>query len=333
MLQIDQILNIIIVVSSLVLNILVLSLFSHFKVNGKLNPANWLIFIQCGIDIVFSITSFIFHAELVTINKYAVFYLINFDSVNLPVIVYYLFLWFYMAVAYINPTIVATMLYVRYQTIVNTGKAHDMKTVLKILISNCLFVVADVFMSMYNALEFDGDQNILYKFDQINNYTDTYVTKDGKALVFNVANIVYVIGIAVLVIYISSMFGVIATFLLKYRKFMIDNRSHISEETYLLNKEFFNILFLQTISPILFLLAPFCIVLVMVLFQIPARNLLTYVLISGSCVPLMNALFILLFLKKSRKILKDRGKRLVNFILCKPDQVIIMIPQSGNPTV
>uniref|UniRef100_A0AC35TYU9 G_PROTEIN_RECEP_F1_2 domain-containing protein n=1 Tax=Rhabditophanes sp. KR3021 TaxID=114890 RepID=A0AC35TYU9_9BILA len=322
----DKIINLFIFLFSLISNILGLSLFHHFKVSGKINTANWLIFIQCSSDIVFSVSSFLFHSEIATINKYVVFYLINFESVDLHFTVSFLFVYIFLIIAFFNPCIVATMLYTRYKTITNSGVSEKigMKKVVKILLANTVFIIIAMFSLMYNGFEIDGDPQILYKFDQVNNYTDTYVNENSRAILFNLTSIKYMISIASLVIYITIMLGIIMTYLIKYRAFMTKNLIYMSEMTRMLNNDFFKILLLQTISPILFLFGPFSVAIISILLQIPTRNLITYIFISGSCVPLSNALFLLIFLRKSRDIMKNRFKRLVNSILCKTNQNIFL---------
>uniref|UniRef100_A0AC35U4F0 G_PROTEIN_RECEP_F1_2 domain-containing protein n=1 Tax=Rhabditophanes sp. KR3021 TaxID=114890 RepID=A0AC35U4F0_9BILA len=171
---------------------------------------------------------------------------------------------------------------------------------------------------IFLVIEFNGDPLMLYKFDQENSYTDTYLTQNSKVIIFNATNIPYILCLVVLIVYITLMFGIITTYLAKYRKIMRNRRDHISSNTYKLNDDFFKILFLQTISPVVLLFVPFVIALFMLILKMPARNFITNIMISGSCVPLFNGLFLLIFLRKSRIIMTHRFKMIANSILLQP---------------
>uniref|UniRef100_A0AC35TQA6 G_PROTEIN_RECEP_F1_2 domain-containing protein n=1 Tax=Rhabditophanes sp. KR3021 TaxID=114890 RepID=A0AC35TQA6_9BILA len=321
MIESDQIANLLILLFSIVLNILGLSLFSHFKVNGKISSANWLIFFQCSVDIVFSVVAFVFRCEFVIINNYIVFFLINFNGINIPFFLYFVFTHLFLTIVFINPPIVATMVYVRYHTVINFKETPNvrMKAVIKLLFASILIDIVGVFSTMYFGIKSYGDQQLLYKFDQTNNYTDMYVNADSRALILDMNNIFVILCAFSGLTYMLILLAIICTYL----NFIISNKNQ-STETYKLNKDFLRIMFLHTLSPILFLFTPLIILLFYISLQIQSRNLMTYVFSTSPCVPLLNALFLLIVLKKSRQVMGGRFERILNLIYYKTNQISII---------
>uniref|UniRef100_A0AC35TVJ7 G_PROTEIN_RECEP_F1_2 domain-containing protein n=1 Tax=Rhabditophanes sp. KR3021 TaxID=114890 RepID=A0AC35TVJ7_9BILA len=317
----DSIINLCIFLTSILLNGVVLSLYPHFKINGRMNAGNLVIFLQSMIDIVLSTTSLIFYTEIIASDLHVSIHLVNFDQFELSLNAYIICVLIYSSTLSFNFFMIALTIWTRYVAISGIYLLK-IKTLLSIFFINIVVAISLCVIIFYYGVDRDADPNIIYKFYQQNNYTDPYITPTTRSISFKTNDFKVIIISIPIILFINTNVFIIFKYLRKYRVYMKSKFSSMSAKTRTLGYNFLRILFLQICNPIVFLFVPTLVYIIAVFIKLDVRAFGIIIFQLSSIVSPLNALFILICLTKSRKIITNRFNKIMFQILSQKKKAL-----------
>uniref|UniRef100_A0AC35TVY8 G_PROTEIN_RECEP_F1_2 domain-containing protein n=1 Tax=Rhabditophanes sp. KR3021 TaxID=114890 RepID=A0AC35TVY8_9BILA len=305
MLSISTIFNISIFCLSMISNTLVLSMYSHFKVAGKMEPGIVVIFLQTITDVLFSTTSLLFHSEVIYQNNYVSFCFVYLKDLNLSQTANAVLLFIYVNSLNFNFFTVTLTIWARYLTI---ASKHQMTVERPLWIFFANIIICSILTAfvVFYGIDQTADPYIISKYYKSNNITSEYITSSSTSISFKSNEWNFIIGLIPVCLYIN----------VKYRKNMKSQFQFMSAKTRTLGNDFFKILVLQLCAPLCLHFAPILLYVAIILLKLNFVSFGSIALQLSSTVPFLNPIFFLLFLTKSRNIMKMRIRRITNFLFC-----------------
>uniref|UniRef100_A0AC35TXW5 G_PROTEIN_RECEP_F1_2 domain-containing protein n=1 Tax=Rhabditophanes sp. KR3021 TaxID=114890 RepID=A0AC35TXW5_9BILA len=321
MLSIGEIINLVIFSISILSNGLVLSLYPHFKINNTINAGNLVIFLQSFTDTLFTITSLIFHNELVAQQSYCSIFFIYFNQFQLSHNTFLLFGFIYTCTLNFNFFMMALTIWARYLAISGEYKLK-IKVLLLIFFLNGIAVMLLSAHIVYFGVDHDADPYIIYKFDQQNNYTDTYVKATSTSISLKTSGLKFFAILLPIAFYININLFMIIKFLQKYRIFMKSQFSLMSTRTRTLGYDFLRILYFQICNPVAFMFIPIILYFVAILLNLNVRSFGSVIIQLAGVVSPLNAIFVVIGLTKSRRIMLNRCNRILFTVSCRKRKIL-----------
>uniref|UniRef100_A0AC35U3A3 G_PROTEIN_RECEP_F1_2 domain-containing protein n=1 Tax=Rhabditophanes sp. KR3021 TaxID=114890 RepID=A0AC35U3A3_9BILA len=325
--------NILIFCMSMFTNTLVLSMYKQFKVAGKMEPGILVIFLQCITDMLFSTTSLIFHNEVLFQNNYVSICFVYLNHLNFSQLVYAAIFFVFVTTLNFNFFMVTLTVWARYATITKKQKITVKRLLLIFFVNVLICYFLSGFVLIY-GLDFTADPYIIAKYFQVNNISDKFIKSTSTAISLKTNEWTFLIGMIPICVYININMTSIFQYLLKYRSFMKSQFQFMSSKTRTLGNDFFRILVLQLCAPLCLHFAPLLLYVVIIFSKLNFVSFGSIAFQLSSTVPVFNPIFFLIFLTKSRCIMKCRIQKIANFISCGKivvehlNSVTSMVPKS-----
>uniref|UniRef100_A0AC35TT54 G_PROTEIN_RECEP_F1_2 domain-containing protein n=1 Tax=Rhabditophanes sp. KR3021 TaxID=114890 RepID=A0AC35TT54_9BILA len=254
--DIFTILNLGIFIMSMLINLFALSLYKHFQVQGKQNIAMISTFFQFILDFIFAIGNLFLRLEIIAIKgeqNYVSFRMVYLDYFQTTFFSYCVCVFLFNTIYCFNFATVSITIFVRYAfvTLREIKIKHLMSMYLAALIALAVSLVPFCFYGMNSNV----DLNIIYQTNLITGDIDETITSNSKSisLIMDLSVIIYLGPTFIL---LNVFFAIIFQILMRYRKYLISNKATMSESTRRLNNDFFKILLLQAVTPVLLLFLP-----------------------------------------------------------------------------
>uniref|UniRef100_A0AC35TZP8 G_PROTEIN_RECEP_F1_2 domain-containing protein n=1 Tax=Rhabditophanes sp. KR3021 TaxID=114890 RepID=A0AC35TZP8_9BILA len=259
---------------------------------------------QFAFNCIMAIYCLIFRLQIVEIDNLYVIHLIYWDSSKISTLAYLFNAWMNFAIYFFNFHIVTLNAIFRYLHSTRMFNAK-MKHLALTTIVGLLIVILITVNLFYNGLVPDADPLIIYKDNLKQNFSDVDL---NLYLVIKY----YILG--PLFAYIILNYLAISLTLIKYKKYLNDHKTILSSKTYRLHKEFFNVLCVQALIPLIIEFTPIIIYLTCIFFKIPAKHMGTFCHVVSSIIPSFSCIYLLVMLTKCRKVLKHRYESFSKFI-------------------
>uniref|UniRef100_A0AC35UFC5 G_PROTEIN_RECEP_F1_2 domain-containing protein n=1 Tax=Rhabditophanes sp. KR3021 TaxID=114890 RepID=A0AC35UFC5_9BILA len=291
-----------------------LSMFSAFKTEGKVNATVAVTFFQFIFNCIMACGGFIIRMQMIFIDNLYAINLVYWNSENVPFPLYISLGCLYFTIYYYNFFFVCLNTVFRYLHVTGLFQVSLKDLVLVFLFSICGVTLMNVNL-YYFGIKRDADPHIIYNTNLRNNFTDIFSNAETVNFSFDFNGWGFVITIVPIFIYLIMIYATIFYSLIKYRKFMNTQKNSMSPKALQLNADFYKVLCIQALLPVLFEFTPIIILLCSIASNFANPNMGTYCTLISSIIPSCNSIYFLVTLTKSRRILKERYTRFMNLFL------------------